>query len=114
MNGWWWLVVAVALVATVRGAVDIALDRFVTRRWSHPAWAGLALALVGGLILLTSDALAPVGIVCVLWAATKAGQSWLLRDVAEGRDLGDTTTLADAAVVEEIKRRASAGGPEEE
>lgn len=30
----------------------------------------------------------------------------LLRDVAEGRDLGDTTTLADAAVVEEIRRRA--------
>jgi acetyl-CoA synthetase len=30
----------------------------------------------------------------------------LLRDVAEGRVLGDTTTLADPAVVEEIKRRA--------
>jgi acetyl-CoA synthetase len=38
----------------------------------------------------------------------------LLRDVAEGRDLGDTTTLADASVVDEIKRRATAGGPEEE
>ena len=31
----------------------------------------------------------------------------LLRDVAEGRALGDTTTLADPAVVEEIKRRAT-------
>jgi acetyl-CoA synthetase len=31
----------------------------------------------------------------------------LLRDVAEGRSLGDTTTLADPNVVEEIKRRAS-------
>ncbi len=31
----------------------------------------------------------------------------LLRDVAEGRDLGDTTTLADASVVEEIQHRAS-------
>ncbi|MGH9224946.1 MAG: AMP-binding enzyme, partial [Acidimicrobiales bacterium] len=30
----------------------------------------------------------------------------LLRDVADGRDLGDTTTLADASVVEEIRRRA--------
>ena len=38
----------------------------------------------------------------------------LLRDVAEGRDLGDTTTLADATVVDEIKRRAVAGGPDEE
>jgi acetyl-CoA synthetase len=32
----------------------------------------------------------------------------LLRDVAEHRELGDTTTLADPAVVEEIKHRADA------
>jgi acetyl-CoA synthetase len=31
----------------------------------------------------------------------------LLRDVAEGRNLGDTTTLADAAVVGELQRRAA-------
>ena len=31
----------------------------------------------------------------------------LLRDVAEGRALGDTTTLADPNVVEEIKKRAA-------
>jgi len=37
----------------------------------------------------------------------------LLRDVAEGRDLGDTTTLADASVVHEIRRRASVGADEE-
>jgi acetyl-CoA synthetase len=30
----------------------------------------------------------------------------LLRDVADHRPLGDTTTLADPAVVEEIKTRA--------
>jgi acetyl-CoA synthetase len=36
----------------------------------------------------------------------------LLRDVAEGRSLGDTTTLADAAVVETI--RAGAGAAEED
>jgi acetyl-CoA synthetase len=30
----------------------------------------------------------------------------LLRDVAEHRELGDTTTLADPTVVEEIKERA--------
>lgn len=29
----------------------------------------------------------------------------LLRDIAEGRALGDTTTLADPAVVEQLKRR---------
>ena len=37
----------------------------------------------------------------------------LLRDVAEGRVLGDTTTLADPAVVEEIKRRATESPTEE-
>ena len=31
----------------------------------------------------------------------------LLRDVAEKRTLGDTTTLADPTVVEEIKERAA-------
>jgi acetyl-CoA synthetase len=31
----------------------------------------------------------------------------LLRDVAEHRELGDTTTLADPMVVEEIKERAT-------
>ena len=37
----------------------------------------------------------------------------LLRDVAEGRDLGDTTTLADPAVVEELRSRAASGAAEE-
>ncbi len=37
----------------------------------------------------------------------------LLRDVAEGRSLGDTTTLADPNVVDEIKRRAVSAPTEE-
>jgi acetyl-CoA synthetase len=37
----------------------------------------------------------------------------LLRDVAENRQLGDTTTLADPAVVSEIQRRAVASPTEE-
>ncbi|HMG41231.1 MAG TPA: acetate--CoA ligase [Acidimicrobiales bacterium] len=37
----------------------------------------------------------------------------LLRDVAEGRALGDTTTLADATVVEEIRKRAEEQPTEE-
>jgi acetyl-CoA synthetase len=32
----------------------------------------------------------------------------LLKDIAEGRELGDTTTLRDAAVVEDLKRKADA------
>jgi acetyl-CoA synthetase len=37
----------------------------------------------------------------------------LLRDVAEGRDLGDTTTLADPGVVDEIRRRAAVAPAED-
>jgi acetyl-CoA synthetase len=37
----------------------------------------------------------------------------LLKDVADGRDLGDTTTLADPAVVDEIRRRATVSPTEE-
>jgi acetyl-CoA synthetase len=37
----------------------------------------------------------------------------LLRDVAEGRSLGDTTTLADPGVVEEIRKRADESPTEE-
>jgi acetyl-CoA synthetase len=38
----------------------------------------------------------------------------LLRDVAEQRELGDTTTLAEPAVVDEIKERASSEQEKEE
>jgi acetyl-CoA synthetase len=37
----------------------------------------------------------------------------LLRDVVEGRGLGDTTTLADATVVDEIRSRADAAPSED-
>ncbi len=37
----------------------------------------------------------------------------LLRDIAEGRALGDTTTLTDPAVVEELRQRYIAEGKEE-
>jgi hypothetical protein len=33
--------------------------------------------------------------------------------VAEGRNLGDTTTLADVTVVDELQRRATAGDGDE-
>ncbi len=38
----------------------------------------------------------------------------LLRDVAEQRELGDTTTLADPSVVEEIKQRATSEAGKEQ
>lgn len=38
----------------------------------------------------------------------------LLRDIAEGRMVGDTTTLADSAVVAELQERAKAEAYKEE
>jgi acetyl-CoA synthetase len=38
----------------------------------------------------------------------------LLKDVAEGRDLGDTTTLADPGVVDEIRKRSSSSSSDSE
>jgi acetyl-CoA synthetase len=38
----------------------------------------------------------------------------LLRDVAENRELGDTTTLADPTVVDEIKQRAASEAAKEQ
>jgi len=37
----------------------------------------------------------------------------LLRDIGEGRSLGDTTTLADVGVVETIRERTGAAAEEE-
>ncbi|MFB6368600.1 MAG: acetyl-CoA synthetase, partial [Gemmatimonadota bacterium] len=34
----------------------------------------------------------------------------LLKDIAEGEALGDTTTLADPGVVEKLKRKYEEGG----
>ena len=56
----------------------------------------------------------------IIWAEdlpkTRSGKIMrrLLRDVAEGRALGDTTTLADPAVVDGIKTRYLATQPSEE
>jgi acetyl-CoA synthetase len=38
----------------------------------------------------------------------------LLRDIAEGRMLGDTTTLADSAVVHELQERAKEAAGKED
>ena len=37
----------------------------------------------------------------------------LLRDIAEGRELGDVTTLRDPAVMEELKQKVAERGDEE-
>jgi acetyl-CoA synthetase len=37
----------------------------------------------------------------------------LLRDIAEGRELGDVTTLRDPTVMEELKQKVAERGDEE-
>ncbi|MBS1870042.1 MAG: acetate--CoA ligase [Actinobacteria bacterium] len=55
----------------------------------------------------------------IVWSAdlpkTRSGKIMrrLLRDVAEGRELGDVTTLRDPAVMEELKRKVAARGDDD-
>ncbi len=100
---------AVAEAAVVGRAHDLkgqALAAFVTLKEGHPASAALIDELkshvakkIGALarpddILFTADL-----------PKTRSGKIMrrLLKDIAEGRTLGDTTTLADPAVVERLK-----------
>jgi acetyl-CoA synthetase len=100
---------AVAEAAVVGRAHDLkgqALAAFVTLKEGHPASDALIDELkshvakkIGALarpddVLFTADL-----------PKTRSGKIMrrLLKDIAEGRTLGDTTTLADPAVVERLK-----------
>jgi acetyl-CoA synthetase len=56
----------------------------------------------------------------VIWAGdlpkTRSGKIMrrLLRDIAEGRELGDVTTLRDPAVMEELEQKVAERGDEED
>ena len=56
----------------------------------------------------------------IIWAddlpKTRSGKIMrrLLRDIAEGRELGDVTTLRDPAVMEQLRTRIAAGGHDED
>ena len=55
----------------------------------------------------------------IIWSGdlpkTRSGKIMrrLLRDIAEGRELGDVTTLRDPAVMEELKQKVAERGEEE-
>ena len=55
----------------------------------------------------------------IIWSGdlpkTRSGKIMrrLLRDIAEGRELGDVTTLRDPAVMEELKQKVAERGDEE-
>jgi acetyl-CoA synthetase len=106
-----------AVVGAKDPATGQAIVAFVTLRGGNEADADLGEELrrhvathIGGIarpktVIFTDDL-----------PKTRSGKIMrrLLRDVAEGRDLGDTTTLADAGVVEEIRNRAASVRSDEE
>src|SRR3954466_7225175 len=94
---------AIAAFVTLRGGVE-PRDELVEELRNHVA------ALIGPIakpktILFTEEL-----------PKTRSGKIMrrLLRDVAQDQALGDTTTLADPAVVDGIKQRYLAAGPTEE
>ena len=89
---------AIVAFVTLRGGVE-ASDAVGQELRSHVA-AKIGAISRPKLIIFTDDL-----------PKTRSGKIMrrLLRDVAEGRELGDTTTLADPGVVEEIRDRAAGG-----
>ncbi len=87
---------AIFAYVTLRGGADVSIDALKAHVSSEIGAIAKPKA-----IFLTPDL-----------PKTRSGKIMrrLLRDVAEGRNLGDTTTLADASVVGELQRRASDGG----
>ena len=106
--------------AAVVGAADATTGQgiiaFVTLRGGHEASDAHGQALRGHVAARIGPIARPKTIVFTDdLPKTRSGKIMrrLLRDVAEGRSLGDTTTLADASVVEEIKRRAASAPAED-
>jgi acetyl-CoA synthetase len=100
---------AVAEAAVVGRAHDLkgqALAAFVTLKEGHPASDALANELKGHVAKKIGALARPDDILFTAdLPKTRSGKIMrrLLKDIAEGRTLGDTTTLADPAVVERLK-----------
>jgi acetyl-CoA synthetase len=94
---------AIVAYVTLRGGADGSPERLVELR-DHVA------RKIGKLAMPASIVFTPE------LPKTRSGKIMrrLLRDVAEHRELGDTTTLADPTVVEEIRTRAVGARAEEE
>jgi acetyl-CoA synthetase len=100
---------AVAEAAVVGRAHDLkgqALAAFVTLKEGHPASDALSDELKGHVVKKIGALARPDDILFTAdLPKTRSGKIMrrLLKDIAEGRTLGDTTTLADPAVVERLK-----------
>jgi len=106
--------------AAVVGATDDttgqAIVGYVILRGTHVASSELGEEIRGHVAIKLGPIARPKVVVLVPdLPKTRSGKIMrrLLRDVAEGRDLGDTTTLADSGVVDEIRTRA-AESPQED
>ena len=110
--------------AAVVGAADEttgqAVVAFVIVRGSVPAEEAQGAELAAELRNHVAKEISPIAkprqiLVVPDLPKTRSGKIMrrLLRDVAEGRNLGDTTTLADSNVVDELQRRASATAAED-
>ncbi len=106
--------------AAVVGATDDttgqAIVGYVILRGTHEASRELGEEIRGHVATKLGPIARPRAVVLVPdLPKTRSGKIMrrLLRDVAEGRDLGDTTTLADSGVVDEIRTRA-AESPQED
>jgi acetyl-CoA synthetase len=103
---------AVAEAAVVGATDDItgqAIVGYVILRGSHEASDALREEIRQHVSKKLGPIARPKAVVLVPdLPKTRSGKIMrrLLRDVAEGRHLGDTTTLADASVVDEIRSRA--------
>jgi acetyl-CoA synthetase len=108
--------VAEAAVIPVRDEIKgHAIAAFVTLREGHRARVALERELKDHVVKKIGAIARPREI---LFAAdlpkTRSGKIMrrLLRDIADGRGLGDTTTLADPAVVQKLRERYEAEGEE--
>ncbi len=100
--------------AAVVGATDAitgqAIVGYVILRGSHEASDVLGEEIRGHVAVKLGPTARPRAVFLVPdLPKTRSGKIMrrLLRDVAEGRDLGDTTTLADSGIVDEIRARAA-------
>jgi acetyl-CoA synthetase len=107
--------------AAVIGRADAltgqAIAAFVTTRAGFEGDATLAAELRDHVARMISPIAKPASLLFTNdLPKTRSGKIMrrLLRDIAEDNQLGDTTTLADAGVVDSIKDRYLAGAPPEE
>ena len=97
-----------AVVGVPHELKGTAIVAFVTLREGHPSGRALAAELREHVAIKIGSLARPEQ---VLFSAdlpkTRSGKIMrrLLRDIAEGKALGDTTTLADPAVVEALKKK---------